>query len=166
VFSAAGPSGLAAAVYAASEGLDVLVLETSSPGGQAGSSSRIENYLGFPNGISGQELTGRAYLQAQKFGAEILIAKGTRLICGRKPYVVEIENGAQIPARTVVIATGAEYRRPPCKDLSRFEGVGIHYGATPMEAQLCGGEEVIVVGGGNSAGQAAVFLAETTKRVH
>jgi thioredoxin reductase (NADPH) len=162
----AGPSGLAAAVYGASEGLDVLVLETSSPGGQAGSSSKIENYLGFPTGISGQELAARAYHQAQKFGAEMLIAKGMRLVCDSKPYVVEVENGARIPARTVVIATGAEYRRPPLKNLSRFEGAGIYYGATFVEAQLCGGEEVIVVGGGNSAGQAAVFLAETTKHVH
>jgi thioredoxin reductase (NADPH) len=162
----AGPSGLAAAVYGASEGLDILMLETSSPGGQAGSSSKIENYLGFPTGISGQELAARAYHQAQKFGAEMLIAKGTRLVCDSKPYVVEVENGARIPARTVVIATGAEYRRPPLKNLSRFEGAGVYYGATFVEAQLCGGEEVIVVGGGNSAGQAAVFLAETTKRVH
>jgi thioredoxin reductase (NADPH) len=162
----AGPSGLAAAVYGASEGLDVLVLETSSPGGQAGSSSKIENYLGFPTGISGQELAARAYHQAQKFGAEMLIAKGMRLVCDSKPYVVEVENGARIPARTVVIATGAEYRRPSLKNLSRFEGAGIYYGATFVEAQLCGGEEVIVVGGGNSAGQAAVFLAETTKHVH
>ena len=162
----AGPSGLAAAVYGASEGLDVMVLETSSPGGQAGSSSRIENYLGFPTGISGQELAGRAYVQAQKFGTDILIAKATRLICDSKPYVVELESGARIPARTIVIATGAEYRRPPCKNLSRFEGAGVYYGATFVESQLCGGEEVIVVGGGNSAGQEAVFLAETTKRVH
>jgi thioredoxin reductase (NADPH) len=162
----AGPSGLAGAVYGASEGLDVLVLETSSPGGQAGSSSKIENYLGFPTGISGQELAARAYHQAQKFGAEILIAKGTRLVCDSKPYIVEVENGARIPARTVVIATGAEYRRPPLKNLSQFEGAGVYYGATFVEAQLCIGEEVIVVGGGNSAGQAAVFLAETTKRVH
>ncbi|MGB8025339.1 MAG: FAD-dependent oxidoreductase, partial [Nitrososphaeraceae archaeon] len=153
----AGPSGLAAAVYGASEGLDVMVLETSSPGGQAGSSSRIENYLGFPTGISGQELAGRAYVQAQKFGTDILIAKATRLICDSKPYVVELESGARIPARTIVIATGAEYRRPPCKNLSRFEGAGVYYGATFVESQLCGGEEVIVVGGGNSAGQAAVF---------
>jgi thioredoxin reductase (NADPH) len=162
----AGPSGLAGAVYGASEGLDVLVLETSSPGGQAGASSKIENYLGFPTGISGQELAARAYHQAQKFGAEILIAKGTRLVCDSKPYIVEVENGARIPARTVVIATGAEYRRPPLKNLSQFEGAGVYYGATFVEAQLCIGEEVIVVGGGNSAGQAAVFLAETTKRVH
>jgi thioredoxin reductase (NADPH) len=161
----AGPSGLAAAVYGASEGLDVMVLETGSPGGQAGSSSKIENYLGFPTGISGQDLAARAYLQALKFGTDILIAKATRLICERKPYVVEVENGARIPARTIMIATGAEYRRPPCKKLSRFEGAGVYYGATFVEAQLCG-EEVIVVGGGNSAGQAAVFLAETTKRVH
>jgi thioredoxin reductase (NADPH) len=162
----AGPSGLAAAVYGASEGLDVLLLETTSPGGQAGSSSRIENYLGFPTGITGQELAGRAYVQAQKFGAHMLIAKATQLLCDRKPYVIEVENGARIPAHTIVIATGAEYRRPPCKNLSRFEGAGVYYGATFMEAQLCGGEEVIVVGGGNSAGQAAVFLAQTTKRVH
>jgi thioredoxin reductase (NADPH) len=166
VIIGAGPSGLAAAVYGASEGLDVLVLETSSPGGQAGSSSRIENYLGFPTGISGQELAARAYHQAQKFGAVMLITKGTKLVCDHKPYVVEVENGARIPARTVVIATGAEYRRPQLKDLSRFEGAGIYYAATFVETQLCGGEEVIVVGGGNAAGQAAVFLAETTKRVH
>ncbi|MGB2888296.1 MAG: FAD-dependent oxidoreductase, partial [Candidatus Acidiferrales bacterium] len=166
VIIGAGPSGLAAAVYSASEGLDVLVLETNSPGGQAGSSSRIENYLGFPTGISGRELAGRAYTQAEKFGAQMLIAKGTRLTCDRKPYVVEVENGARIPARTIVIATGAAYRKPPLENLSRFEGAGVYYGATFVEAQLCSGEEVIVVGGGNSAGQAAVFLAETTQRVH
>jgi len=166
VIIGAGPSGLAAAVYGASEGLDVLMLETSSPGGQAGSSSKIENYLGFPTGISGQELAARAYHQAQKFGAEMLITKATRLVCDSKPYVVELENGARIPARTVVIATGAEYRRPPLKNLPSFDGTGVYYGATFVEAQLCDGEEVIVVGGGNSAGQAAVFLAETTKRVH
>jgi thioredoxin reductase (NADPH) len=162
----AGPSGLAAAVYGASEGLDVLVLETSSPGGQAGSSSKIENYLGFPTGITGQELAARAYLQAQKFGAHMLIAKATQLICDRKPYVIELENGARISTRTVVIATGAQYRKLPLENLSRFEGAGVYYGATFVEAQLCGGEEVIVVGGGNSAGQAAVFLAQTAKRVH
>ena len=162
----AGPSGLAAAVYGASEGLDVLVLETSSPGGQAGSSSRIENYLGFPTGISGQELAARAYLQAQKFGAEILITKATRLICDHKPYVIEVEGGGRISTSTVVIATGAQYRKLPLENLSRFEGTGVYYGATFVEAQLCGGEEVIVVGGGNSAGQAGVFLAQTTKRVH
>ena len=168
VIIGAGPSGLAAAVYGASEGLDVLVIETGSPGGQAGSSSKIENYLGFPTGISGQELAARAYNQAQKFGAQILISKSTRLICDRKSYyIVGAESGTQIPARTIVIATGAEYRRPPqLKNLSQFEGVGVYYGATFMESQLCTGEEVIVVGGGNSAGQAAVFLAGTTKRVH
>ena len=122
--------------------------------------------MGFPTGISGQELASRAYLQAQKFGAEVLIAKGTRLICDRKPYIVEVESGAQITATTVVIATGAEYRRLPLENLSRFEGAGVYYAANFVEAQLCGGEEVIVVGGGNAAGQAAVFLAETTKRVH
>jgi thioredoxin reductase (NADPH) len=162
----AGPSGLAAAVYGASEGLDVMVLETGSPGGQAGSSSRIENYLGFPTGISGQDLAGRAYVQAQKFGAHILIAKATRLICDRRPYIIELENGARISTRTIVIATGAQYRKLPLESLSRFEGAGVYHGATFMEAQLCGGEEVIVVGGGNSAGQAAVFLAQTTKHVY
>ncbi|MFL6489631.1 MAG: FAD-dependent oxidoreductase [Nitrososphaera sp.] len=166
VIIGAGPSGLAAAVYGASEGLDVLVLESSSPGGQAGSSSRIENYLGFPNGVSGQELAARAYIQAQKFGAQMLIAKGTRLACDHKPYVVELENGARIQTRTIVIATGAEYRRLPLKNLSRYEGAGAYYGATFVEAQSCNGEEVIVVGGGNSAGQAAVFLGETAKLVH
>jgi thioredoxin reductase (NADPH) len=162
----AGPSGLAAAVYGASEGLDVLVLETSSPGGQAGSSSRIENYLGFPTGISGQELASRAYLQAQKFGADMLIAKATRLICDRKPYIIELENADRISTRTVLIATGVQYRKLPLENLLRFEGAGVYYGATFVEAQLCGGEEVIVVGGGNSAGQAAVFLAQTAKRVN
>lgn len=167
VIIGAGPSGLAAAVYGASEGLDVLLLETSSPGGQAGSSSRIENYLGFPTGISGQDLAGRAYVQAQKFGAEMLIADAKRLICDRKPYVIEVGNGARISARTVLIATGVQYRKLPLENLSRFEGAGVYYGATFVEAQLCGREEeVIVVGGGNSAGQAAVFLAQTTKRVH
>ncbi len=142
------------------------MLETRSPGGQAGSSSRIENYLGFPTGISGQELASRAYNQAQKFGAEILITKGIRLACDRKPYIVEVENGGQIPAHTVVIATGAEYRRPQLKNLQRFEGDGVYYGATFLEAQLCVGEEVTVIGGGNSAGQAAVYLAQKSKRVH
>ena len=166
VIIGAGPSGLAAAVYGASEGLDVLVLETGSPGGQAGSSSRIENYLGFPTGISGQELASRAYNQAQKFGTKMLISRATRLICNRKPYIVELESGAQIQTRSIVIATGAEYRRPKIKNLPKFEGAGVYYGATFMESQLCTGEEVIVVGGGNSAGQAAVFLSQTTKRVH
>jgi thioredoxin reductase (NADPH) len=167
VIIGAGPSGLAAAVYGASEGLDVLLLETSSPGGQAGSSSRIENYLGFPTGISGQDLAGRAYVQAQKFGAEMLIADAKRLICDRKPYIIEVGSGAGISARTVLIATGVQYRKLPLENLSRFEGAGIYYGATFVEAQLCGKEEeVIVIGGGNSAGQAAVFLAQTTKRVH
>jgi len=162
----AGPSGLAAAVYGASEGLDVLMLETSSPGGQAGSSSSIENYLGFPTGISGQELAGRAYNQAQKFGAHMLVAKASRLVCDGRPYVIELENGARISTRTVMIATGVQYRKLPLENLSRFEGAGVYYGATFVEAQLCGGEEVVVVGGGNSAGQAAVFLAQNAKRVH
>jgi len=162
----AGPSGLAAAVYGASEGLDVVVLETSSPGGQAGSSSKIENYLGFPTGISGQDLAGRAYLQAQKFGAKMLTAKATRIACDHKPYVVELENKTRIPARNILIATGVQYRKLPLENLSQFDGAGVYYGATFVEAQLCEGDEVIVVGGGNSAGQAAVFLAQTTNRVH
>jgi thioredoxin reductase (NADPH) len=163
----AGPSGLAAAVYAASEGLDALVLEANVPGGQAGSSSKIENYLGFPTGISGRELASRAYLQAQKFGAEVMIARGaTRLGCDHKPYTVEIDGGTDLLARTVIIATGAEYRRLPLENLARFEGLGVYYLATFLEAQLCEGDEVVVVGGGNSAGQAAVYLAQTTKHVH
>jgi len=162
----AGPSGLAAAVYGASEGLDVLFLETHSPGGQAGSTSRIENYLGFPAGISGNELAGRAYTQAQKFGAQMLLANATRLICNGIPYVVELENGSRIPARAIVIATGARYRKLALDNLSRFEEAGVYYGATFIEAQLCSGEEVVVVGGGNAAGQAAVFLAESTKHVY
>ena len=167
VIVGAGPAGLAAAVYGASEGLNVLVLESNSPGGQAGSSSKIENYLGFPTGISGQDLAGRAYTQAQKFGAQILIAKdATRLACDRRPYAIQTSDGQRVPARTVVIATGAQYRRLPLENLSQFEGAGVYYGATHLEAQLCGGEEVIVVGGGNSAGQAAVFLAETVSRVY
>src|SRR3954451_8691115 len=166
VIIGAGPSGLASAVYGASEGLDVLVIETGTPGGQAGSSSRIENYLGFPSGIAGQDLTGRAYLQAQKFGAEILISKCTRLICERKPYIIEVDNGSRIPACTIVIATGAEYRKLPLKNLSRFEGLGICYATTLVDAQNCKGGEAIVIGGGNSAGQAAVFLAKRAKRVY
>ena len=167
VIVGAGPAGLAAAVYGASEGLDVLVLESGSPGGQAGSSSRIENYLGFPTGISGLDLTGRAYAQAQKFGAQIMIAKGaTGLACDRQPYGVRIDGGPPVTARAVIIATGAEYRKPALANVSQFEGAGVYYGATPMEAQLCLSEEVIVVGGGNSAGQAAVFLAQTARRVH
>ena len=163
----AGPSGLAAAVYGASEGLDVLVLETDSPGGQAGSSSKIENYLGFPTGISGQELAARAYTQAQKFGAQVVIAAGAkRLICGRSPYVIEIDSGVRVPARAVVIATGVEYRKLALENLSQFESAGVYHEATFLEAQLCAGDEVVVVGGGNSAGQAAVFLAQGGSRVH
>ena len=163
----AGPSGLAAAVYGASEGLDVLVLESAAPGGQAGSSSRIENYLGFPMGISGGELTGRAYTQAQKFGAQIMIAKGaTELACDRKPYKVSVDAESRVPARAVIIASGAEYRRPALENLARFENAGVYFGATVMEQQLCGGEDVVVIGGGNSAGQAAVFLAQAARRVH
>jgi len=163
----AGPSGLAAAVYGASEGLDVLVLESVAPGGQAGTSSRIENYLGFPTGISGAELTGRAYTQAQKFGAQVLIAKGaTQLACDRKPYRVSADADTRVPARAVIIASGAAYRRPALDNVARFENSGVYFGATVMEAQLCAGEDAVVIGGGNSAGQAAVFLAATARRVH
>jgi thioredoxin reductase (NADPH) len=163
----AGPSGLAAAVYAASEGLDVLVIEAEAPGGQAGASSRIENYLGFPTGISGQELAGRAYSQAQKFGAQIMIARGaTALTCDRKPYAIRLNDGPAIAARAVIVATGAAYRRLPIENLAEYEGTGVYYGATFVEAQLCGTDEVIVIGGGNSAGQAAVFLAQTARKVH
>jgi len=162
-----GPSGLAAAVYAASEGLDALVVEMDAPGGQAASSSKIENYLGFPNGISGQDLAARAYNQAQKFGAGLIVAKhAIELSCDRRPYSVVIDGGQRLAARTIVIATGAQYRKPDLERLADFEGAGIYYGATFLEAQLCSGEEVVVVGGGNSAGQAAVFLSQTTKHVH
>ena len=163
-----GPAGLAAAVYAASEGLDALVIEASSPGGQAGTSSRIENYLGFPTGISGQELAGRAYAQAQKFGAAVMIAKGAAaLTCEPTFYGVRLHDGVTIRARTVVIATGARYRKPALANLERFESAGVYYSATSMEqAQVSPNDEVIVVGGANSAGQAAIFLAQTARCVH
>jgi thioredoxin reductase (NADPH) len=163
----AGPAGLAAAVYGASEGLDVLVLESSAPGGQAGASSRIENYLGFPMGVSGQELTSRAHTQAQKFGAVVQVASGgSRLICADRKYAVEMASGERVLARAIIVATGAEYRKLSLPNLSRFEGAGIYYAATHMEAHVCAEREVIIVGGGNSAGQAAVFLARTCPRVH
>jgi thioredoxin reductase (NADPH) len=163
----AGPAGLAAAVYGASEGLDVLVLETTAPGGQAGTSSKIENYLGFPTGISGQALAGRAAVQAQKFGADVTVASTVeRLLCHRRPYRIELSDGRVVHARTIVVATGAEYRPLAIENLSRFVGEGVYYAATHLEAQICKGEEVIVVGGGNSAGQAAVFLAGRCRHVH
>jgi thioredoxin reductase (NADPH) len=163
----AGPAGLAAAVYAASEGLDALVIETSSPGGQAASSSKIENYLGFPTGISGQELAGRAASQAMKFGAQIVVARSVmRLDCDQRPYVVKLDGEEALATRTIVIATGAQYNKLPLPNRERFEGNGVYYGATYMESQLCTGEEVAVVGGGNSAGQAATFLAQTASRAH
>lgn len=162
-----GPAGLAAAVYAASEGLDVLVIEASSPGGQAGSSSNIENYLGFPTGISGRDLAGRAFAQAQKFGANVMIARGaTELACDHERFNVSLDDGTSVRARTVIIATGARYRKPSLEKLERFEGAGVYYSATFMEAQLCAGDEIIVVGGANSAGQAAVFLARTVRKLH
>lgn len=166
VIIGAGPAGLASAVYGASEGLDVLVVETNAPGGQAGSSSRIENYLGFPMGLSGQELAGRAFTQAEKFGAEILIDKAVRLHCESQPFRVMLESEEEVSARAIVIAGGAQYRRPPLENLDRFENLGIYYGATFIEANLCAGDEVVIVGGGNSAGQAAVFLSKSAKRVY
>jgi len=163
----AGPSGLAAAVYAASEGLDALVIETESPGGQAGSSSKIENYLGFPTGVSGQELATRAITQAQKFGAKMMVARSvTKLSCDRRPYKLVLDDGATLATRAIVIATGAQYYKPALDNLRNFEGRGVYYGATYIEAQLCGSDEVIVVGGGNSAGQAAVFLSQTAHKVY
>jgi thioredoxin reductase (NADPH) len=167
VIVGAGPAGLAAAVYGASEGLDVLVIEAESPGGQAGSSSKIENYLGFPMGITGNELAGRAAAQAQKFGAKMLVASGvTKLNCDRRPYELSVDCGQTIRARAVVIASGAQYNKPAIDNLKKFEGQGVYYGATYIEAQLCGNEEVVVIGGGNSAGQAAVYLSQTASKVH
>ena len=163
----AGPAGLAAAVYAASEGLNVLMIETQSPGGQAGSSSKIENYLGFPTGVSGMELTTRATTQAQKFGANMLIARSvTRLHGDNRPYKVVLDTGELLATKTIIIATGAQYNRPRLENLARFEGNGIYYGATCIESQWCEGQEIAVVGGGNSAGQAAVFLSQTARHVH
>ncbi|HVQ30501.1 MAG TPA: FAD-dependent oxidoreductase [Vicinamibacteria bacterium] len=163
----AGPAGLAAAVYAASEGLDVLVLETSAPGGQAGSSSRIENYLGFPTGITGQLLASRALVQAEKFGAELAVARtAVRLACEQRPYRVEVGPEVSVQARTVIIATGVQYRKPELVNLAQYEGLGVYYAATQIEANFCHGEDVIVVGGGNSAGQAAVFLSSSGRRVY
>jgi thioredoxin reductase (NADPH) len=163
----AGPAGLAAAVYGASEGLDVVVVEGEAPGGQAGTSSRIENYLGFPNGVSGQELTQRAFAQAQKFGARIAVAaRVKRLDCDLRPLTIELADGGRLHGRTVIVATGATYRKPQCTRIEKFEGVGVYYGATHVEAQLCQKEEVAIVGAGNSAGQAAVFLAPRASHVH
>jgi thioredoxin reductase (NADPH) len=163
----AGPAGLSAAVYAASEGLDVLVVEALAYGGQAGSSSKIENYLGFPTGISGQALAGRAFVQAQKFGAKVLVAcHAVRLNCERRPYVLELSDGRMLKTRTVVIATGAQYREPDIENLRRFTGAGVYYAATHLEAKLCQDQEIVIVGGGNSAGQAAVFLAGACTKVH
>src|SRR6195256_6789079 len=164
----AGPAGLATAVYAASEGLSVLVLDSRSFGGQAGASSRIENYLGFPTGISGQALTARAFIQAQKFGAQLAIPVSVvQLDCSKPPlHRVELDSGISVYGRTVVIASGALYRRPEIQNLDRFERVSVSYWATPIEATLCEGHDVVLVGGGNSAGQAAVFLAPHVRRLH
>jgi thioredoxin reductase (NADPH) len=162
----AGPAGLATAVYAASEGLSVIVFDSRSFGGQAGASARIENYLGFPEGISGQALTSRAFVQAQKFGAEIVIpSRVARLDCAKLPFAVETADGGRTKARTIVVACGARYRRPPIPNLEAFEGRGVWYWASPVEARLCRGEDVALVGGGNSAGQAAVFLSGFAAKV-
>ncbi|NUO52193.1 MAG: FAD-dependent oxidoreductase, partial [Polyangiaceae bacterium] len=167
VICGAGPGGLAAAVYAASEGLDVLLVESRSPGGQAASSSKIENYLGFPTGISGQALAGRAFAQAEKFGAKLVVAKGAgRIRCEQVSMAIELDGGSMVRARTVVVATGADYRKLDLANRERFEGAGIYYAATSIEAQRCSTEDAIVVGGGNSAGQAATFLSRTSRRVY
>jgi thioredoxin reductase (NADPH) len=163
----AGPAGLAAAVYAASEGLDVRMVETFAPGGQAGTSSRIENYLGFPTGISGAALAGRAFSQAQKFGAQLSVAwHAVRLRCEGWPYSVDMADARSMRSKAILIASGAQYRMPDIANLSLFLGRGIYYAATHLEAKLCADEDVIVVGGGNSAGQAAVFLAGSCRHVH
>jgi thioredoxin reductase (NADPH) len=163
----AGPSGLAAAVYAASEGLDVMVIETAAPGGQAGSSSKIENYLGFPTGVSGQELANRATTQALKFGAKMMVAHSVaRLDCDKRPYRVVLDDGTALATRSIVISSGAQYNKPQISNLAKFEGQGVYYGATYIESQLCGNEDVIVVGGGNSAGQAAVYMSQAARKVY
>ncbi|MDB5701401.1 MAG: thioredoxin reductase [Sphingomonadales bacterium] len=167
----AGPAGLAAAVYAASEGLSVMVLDERAIGGQAGASSRIENYLGFPTGISGQALAGRAFNQALKFGAEIAVpVAALQLECGDAtvddPLTLSLPADQSIRAKAVIVASGARYRRPDIENLAVFEGAGISYWASPIEAKLCAGEEVALVGGGNSAGQAVVFLAPRVKHLH
>ncbi|WP_207004829.1 FAD-dependent oxidoreductase [Trinickia mobilis] len=163
----AGPAGLATAVYAASEGLSVIVCDSRAPGGQAGASARIENYLGFPTGISGQALAGRAFVQAQKFGAHVAIpVRITALDCGERPYRLETGCGGSISSRSVVIASGAVYRRPNIQGLDKFDGRGVYYWASPVEARLCKHSEVVLVGGGNSAGQAIVYLATHAKHVH
>ncbi|WP_426257571.1 FAD-dependent oxidoreductase [Sphingomonas sp. DC1600-2] len=163
----AGPAGLAAAVYAASEGLSVIVLDERAMGGQAGASSRIENYLGFPTGISGQALAGRAFNQAVKFGAEIAVPLGVKALdCTAERIALDLVGGQQLLARAIVVASGARYRRPAIANLAEFEGRGISYWASPIEARLCAGEEVALVGGGNSAGQAIVFLAPQVRHLH
>ena len=164
----AGPAGLSTAVYACSEGLSVAVVDGRAFGGQAGASARIENYFGFPTGISGQALTARAFIQAQKFGADVMIPVAVKTLdCARVngAFVLEAEGGERIHARTVVVASGARYRRPALADIARFEGRGVWYWASQIEARLCAGEEVVLVGGGNSAGQAAVFLSGHASRV-
>lgn len=162
----AGPAGLATSVYASSEGLSVLAIDCRSFGGQAGASARIENYLGFPTGISGMALMGRAFSQAQKFGVEMAIPdEAIRLKCGNEPCRVELATGEKVQARAIVIATGARYRRLEVEGLEEFEGSAVHYWASPLEGDLCANEDVVLVGGGNSAGQATVFLAGRARHV-
>jgi thioredoxin reductase (NADPH) len=162
----AGPSGLATAVYAASEGLSVIVLDAIAFGGQAGASARIENYLGFPTGIPGRELTGRAFVQAQKFGATMAIpAEVVNLDPTAAPFGLKLSDGRNIEAQAVVIASGARYRRPNLPNLHELEGHGVWYWASPIEARLCRNEEIVLVGGGNSAGQAAVFLRDFAAKI-
>ncbi len=162
-----GPGGMAAAVYAASEGLKTIVLESNAPGGQAGTSSKIENYLGFPNGLSGQELAGRAQVQAQKFGATLALPMRVTGITGDgSPYQIHVDAFDPVRCRSIVIASGATYRKLGLHNDDEFDGCGIHYAATAIEAGLCENQEVIVVGGGNSAGQAAVYLSKRTAHVH
>jgi thioredoxin reductase (NADPH) len=167
VIVGAGPAGLAAAVYASSEGLSVLVLDAHAIGGQAGSSSRIENLLGFPTGISGQALAGRAFVQAQKFGVDVAVPiEALRLVRDKSGLGIEIDDGPRLAGRTVIVASGATYRRPDVPNIAKYEGRGVYYWASPIEAKLCRQEEIAIVGGGNSAGQGVVFLASHASRVH
>src|SRR5215469_5677098 len=163
----AGPAGLATAVYAASEGLRTLVLDSYAPGGQAGTSSRIENYLGFSNGISGAELAKQAQVQAEKFGATVAVCRTvTGIDCSEAPFLISLDDNEEVAARVVVIATGAHYRKINVAGIERFEGAGIHYSTTPIDVLPCVGQQVVIVGGGNSAGQAAMFLSARASHVH
>ena len=167
LIAGAGPAGLATAVYAASEGLRTLVLDGYAPGGQAGTSSRIENYLGFSNGISGAELAKQAQVQAEKFGATVAVCRTvTGIDCSEDPFIVSLDGDDKVAARAIVIATGANYRKLTVEGLERFEGAGVHYSATPIDVRRCLGQPVVIVGGGNSAGQAAMYLSAHASHVH